>query len=100
MLYHLDDVSCILDIPLTVQQYALCWLSIPTRSTGLLVVSLYGVGNVIVNDYSHIRLINAHAEGSRCYDHIHLTIRESALCLVPGHSIMLDGQIRVVWQSA
>ena len=83
----LHEFLQLLDVFITVVCEADAFLAIPPGPAGFLVISLYAFGNVVVDDKTDIRLVDAHAEGDGGHDDVHLFREELVLVLRPGLGI-------------
>ena len=55
--------------------------TITSGATCLLIISLKTLGNVVVDDETHIRFVDTHTEGYRCHNDIYLLHQKVVLCL-------------------
>src|SRR5688572_10213187 len=55
--------------------------SISACPSGFLVIVLYALGNVIMDNKPYIQLIDAHTESNRCHDHLDILVKEHILPL-------------------
>ena len=75
------------DVLVAVECDALSFLSVSAGTSGLLVVALEALGDVIVNHEPYVGFVYAHAEGyGRHYD-VHLLHEEHVLVLGPGGGV-------------
>ena len=58
---------------------ALAFAAITSRASRLLIIALKALGNVVVDDKSHIGLVNAHAEGDGRHNDVHILAEEGIL---------------------
>ncbi len=59
-------------------------LSVTAGPAGLLVVALDALRYVVVDHEPHVRLVDAHSEGDRRHDDVHVLHQEAVLVLGPG----------------
>ena len=70
-------------IPLAIEEDALRRLPIPAGPAGLLVVGLQALGHVVVDDKTHVGLVDAHAEGVGGHHHRFAVVLKVVLVLPP-----------------
>ena len=80
----LHELLQLLDVLVAVIGDASAFLPVTARPAGFLVVAFYALGNVVMDDEAHVRLVNAHAEGDGGHNHVHLFHQEQVLVLRPG----------------
>ena len=70
-----------LHVLLGVESNALSLSPVAAGAAGLLIVALQALGDVVVDDKTHIGLVNAHAKSDSGNNHIHLLHQELVLIL-------------------
>ena len=80
----LHELLQLLDVLVAVIGDASAFLPVTACAAGFLVVAFYALGNVVMDDETHVRLVYAHAEGDGGHNHVHLFHQEQVLILRPG----------------
>ncbi len=81
--FILHQVLQLGDVFMRIIQDTVAFQSIPAGTTRLLVIVLYGLGYIKVNDEPDIRLIDAHSKSNGGYDHLYVFVEEQVLPFGP-----------------
>ena len=85
--FPLHEFFQFLDILVTVVGNALAFLAVTTGPARLLIIALDALGDVVVDDKAHVRLVDSHAEGDGGHDDVDLLHQELVLVLGPGFGV-------------
>ena len=64
-------------------QDTFCWLSVSSCPSGFLIIAFHILRHIIMNDKTHIRFINTHAERIGCHHDLSPVINKVILILTP-----------------
>jgi hypothetical protein len=79
-----DEVPLLGGVAAAEKEDAIAGKAVPAGSTGFLIVAFHVLGDVVVHDVAHVRLVDPHPEGDRRADHLDLVANEQVL--IPGPS--------------
>ena len=79
----LHELLQLLYVLITIECYALSLSSVTACSSGLLIISLDALRDVVMDDETHIRLVDAHSECYRRHNDVNLLHQEPVLILRP-----------------
>ena len=77
------------------KQQAFARQPVASGASGLLVVALDVLRQIVVDDEAHVRFVDAHAERDRRADHAHVVAQKRFLMFVRARSVVEAGVIRL-----
>ena len=80
-IFLLNEVFDLSNIAVAEQQEAVGRQSVPSGPSDLLIISVYALGKIIMDNESDIRLVDPHSEGNRRYDDLDVVPDEEFLIL-------------------
>ena len=97
--FALHKLVELLEIQRAVERHTEALAAVSAGASGLLVVALQALGDVVVDDVAHIGLVDTHAEGDGGHDdvdalHDEVVLRLGPLCAV--HAGMIRTRIDIV----